>query len=73
MNESQVKDRLQTVLDPHFEDDLLSLNLVNAIKVDEQDETIHISLALGAPFSPEESDIALIFGQFLRRATIRLN
>ncbi|ERG98325.1 MAG: ATPase involved in chromosome partitioning [Haloquadratum sp. J07HQX50] len=58
MNESQVRDRLQTVLDPHFEDDLLSLNLINAIKVDEQDETIHISLALGAPFSPQESDIA---------------
>ena len=37
--------------------DIVSLGLVNAIEVDDAADTIRISLALGAPYSPAETEI----------------
>ena len=56
MDEERVLDRLSTVTDPDFDDDIVSLGLVNAVEVEAA--TIRISLALGAPYSPTESAIA---------------
>ncbi len=56
MDEERVFARLSTVIDPDFDDDIVSLGLVNAVDVDEHE--IRISLALGAPYSPTESRIA---------------
>ncbi|SDF68665.1 Mrp/NBP35 family ATP-binding protein [Halorientalis regularis] len=56
MNEADIRDRLRNVTDPDLGDDLVSLGLVNDITVD--GETVHISLALGAPYSPAETAIA---------------
>lgn len=58
MNESDVRTRLADVHDPDLDDDIVSLGLVNEISVDDTADTVHISLALGAPFSPHESTIA---------------
>lgn len=58
MNDAAVTERLRTVRDPDLEDDIVSAGLVNAIDIDEEAGTVHISLALGAPFSPHESAIA---------------
>ena len=56
--ESTVRDRLGEITDPDLGEDIVSLNLVNAIDVDDEAETIYIDLALGAPFSPAETTIA---------------
>ncbi|UPM43259.1 Mrp/NBP35 family ATP-binding protein [Halocatena salina] len=56
MNKQDVLDRLEAVEDPDFEDDIVSLGLVNTVDI--EDETAHISLALGAPYSPTETAIA---------------
>ncbi|XVH31737.1 Mrp/NBP35 family ATP-binding protein [Haloferacaceae archaeon DSL9] len=56
MDEAAIRDRLRDVEDPALGDDIVSLGLVNAIEVD--DETIRLSLALGAPYSPHETQIA---------------
>ncbi len=58
MDEAAVFDRLQTVEDPDLGDDIVSLSLVNTVTVDDGAGTIHIDLALGAPYSPTESAIA---------------
>jgi len=58
MNESDVRARLSDVRDPDLGDDIVSLGLVNEVDVDADAETVHVSLALGAPFSPTESAIA---------------
>jgi len=58
MNDAAVRERLRTVQDPDLGDDVVSLGLVNDIDVDEAVEEVHVSLALGAPFSPHESAIA---------------
>ncbi|KAB1188131.1 MULTISPECIES: Mrp/NBP35 family ATP-binding protein [Haloferax] len=55
MNEADVRDLLRAVEDPDLGDDIVSLGLVNAIEVD--GDTARISLALGAPYSPTESEI----------------
>jgi len=47
---------LSSVEDPDLDDDIVSLGLINAVDVD--NETIRISLALGAPYAPHESAIA---------------
>jgi len=57
MDEEAVFDRLSQVEDPDLGDDIVSLNLVNAVTVDD-DGTVHVDLALGAPYSPAESAIA---------------
>jgi ATP-binding protein involved in chromosome partitioning len=56
MDESDVRDRLRQVEDPDLGDDIVSLGLVNAIEFD--GDTISVSLALGAPYSPTETGIA---------------
>ena len=56
MNESAVQDLLSNVEDPDLGDDIVSLGLVNDIHI--EDEVAHISLALGAPYSPNETAIA---------------
>jgi ATP-binding protein involved in chromosome partitioning len=58
MNDADVRDRLRAVEDPDLGDDIVSLNLVNAVEVDDASGTVRISLALGAPYSPNESRIA---------------
>ena len=56
MNEADVRDLLRDVDDPALGDDVVSLGLVNAIEVD--GDLVRVSLALGAPYSPQESAIA---------------
>ncbi|MFW6321609.1 MAG: Mrp/NBP35 family ATP-binding protein [Halohasta sp.] len=56
MNDDAVFDLLSTVSDPDLGDDIVSLGLVNAVET--SDDEVRISLALGAPFSPHESEIA---------------
>ncbi len=58
MNEAAVFERLSQVSDPDLGDDIVSLNLVNTVTVDHEDSVIRIDLALGAPYSPNESAIA---------------
>jgi ATP-binding protein involved in chromosome partitioning len=57
MNEDDVRERLRSVADPDLGDDIVSLGLINAVEVDDEAETIRISLALGAPYSPAETEI----------------
>lgn len=56
MNESDVQSLLAAVEDPDLGEDLVSLGLINDIEI--RNEVAHISLALGAPYSPNESAIA---------------
>ncbi|AHG04173.1 ATP-binding protein [Halobacterium sp. DL1] len=56
MNEDDVRELLRDVEDPALGDDIVSLGLVNDFDVD--GDTVTISLALGAPYSPAETDIA---------------
>ena len=56
MNEQDVRDRLRSVEDPDLGDDIVSLGLVNDVAI--EDDTIYVSLALGAPYSPNETAIA---------------
>ncbi|MFC4357117.1 P-loop NTPase [Halobium salinum] len=58
MNEADVRERLRAVEDPDLGDDIVSLGLVNAVEVSEDGDTVRISLALGAPYSPHETTIA---------------
>lgn len=56
MDEADIRAILSDVRDPILEDDIVSLGLVNAIEID--DGTVSISLALGAPYSAVETEIA---------------
>lgn len=56
MNEDDVLDLLRDVEDPSLDDDIVSLGLVNDLDVD--GDKVTLSLALGAPYSPTETDIA---------------
>jgi len=56
MDRDAVLDRLREVEDPDLGDDIVSLNLVNDVTVEESE--IHVDLALGAPYSPNESAMA---------------
>jgi ATP-binding protein involved in chromosome partitioning len=56
MDDTDVHELLAEVRDPDLEDDIVSLNLVNAVEVDGDD--VNVSLALGAPYAPHETDIA---------------
>jgi ATP-binding protein involved in chromosome partitioning len=58
MNDADVRDRLRQVEDPDLGDDIVSLGLVNAVEVDDETDTVRLSLALGAPYAPNESAIA---------------
>jgi len=56
MNEADVRERLGGVQDPDLRDDIVSLGLVNEVEV--TDDEIRVDLALGAPYSPNETAIA---------------
>ncbi|MCH7659945.1 MAG: Mrp/NBP35 family ATP-binding protein [Euryarchaeota archaeon] len=56
MDEDAVLNRLRGVEDPDLGDDIVSLGLVNEISV--EPDRVAISLALGAPYSPNETQIA---------------
>lgn len=56
MDEADIRAILSDVRDPVLENDIVSLGLVNAIELD--DDTVNISLALGAPYSAVETEIA---------------
>ncbi|MCO8245898.1 MULTISPECIES: Mrp/NBP35 family ATP-binding protein [unclassified Haladaptatus] len=56
MDETDVREILRTVQDPDLGEDIVSLGLVNDITV--EDGIAQISLALGAPYAPHESEIA---------------
>jgi ATP-binding protein involved in chromosome partitioning len=56
MDADAVLDRLRAVEDPRLGDDIVSLGLVNDVTI--EDDTIAVSLALGAPYSPEETALA---------------
>jgi ATP-binding protein involved in chromosome partitioning len=58
MNEADVRDRLAAIEDPDLGDDIVSLGLVNAVEIDEEENAVRISLALGAPYSPHETEMA---------------
>ena len=54
----EIRDALAGVDDPDLGGDIVSLGLVNSIDVDESTETVHVDLALGAPYSPTETGMA---------------
>ena len=56
MDTETVRDLLSAVQDPDLGNDIVSLGLVNDVTV--EDGTIHVDLALGAPYSPNETAIA---------------
>jgi ATP-binding protein involved in chromosome partitioning len=56
MNEDDVRSLLESVEDSALGDDIVSLGLVNDLDVD--GDKVTVSLALGAPYSPTENDIA---------------
>ncbi|MFA9517839.1 P-loop NTPase [Halopenitus sp. H-Gu1] len=58
MDESEIRDLLSSIEDPDLGDDIVSLGLINDLDVDDEDEVVHVSLALGAPYSPTETAIA---------------
>ncbi|WP_435063867.1 Mrp/NBP35 family ATP-binding protein [Halobaculum sp. EA56] len=58
MDEAAVRERLGGVEDPDLGDDIVSLGLVNAVQVDDEEGVIRVSLALGAPYAPNETAIA---------------
>ncbi len=66
MDEDDVRDRLRGVDDPELGDDIVSLGLVNEVSVD--GETVTVDLALGAPYSPTESNIAAAVRETLEDA-----
>ena len=66
MDEDDVRDRLRGVEDPELGDDIVSLGLVNEVSVD--GETVTVDLALGAPYSPTESNIAAAVRETLEEA-----
>jgi ATP-binding protein involved in chromosome partitioning len=53
---SELKERLRAVDDPILGNDIVSLELVGEIEID--DGTATVPLALGAPYSPAETEIA---------------
>ena len=56
MDEDAVLDLLREVEDPDLGEDIVSLRLVNEVTTD--GDSVSISLALGAPYSPNETAIA---------------
>ena len=56
MDTADVLDRLESVEDPDLGDDIVSLGLVNDVEITEAE--IHVDLALGAPYSSNETAMA---------------
>ncbi len=57
-DEDEIRERLRAVEDPQLGDDIVSLGLVTEVTIDEDAKTIRVTLGLGAPYSPGETDIA---------------
>ncbi|MFB6119659.1 MAG: Mrp/NBP35 family ATP-binding protein [Halobacteriaceae archaeon] len=66
MNEDDVRDLLAEVEDPDLGGDIVTGNLVTDISV--EGDTAHVTLALGAPYAPNESHIAGRVREVLREA-----
>jgi ATP-binding protein involved in chromosome partitioning len=49
---------LRAVEDPDLDGDIVSLGLLNSIDIDHEGRTVSIDLALGAPYSPAETEVA---------------
>ncbi|WP_267164151.1 Mrp/NBP35 family ATP-binding protein [Halovenus salina] len=58
MTSDEIRERLRAVEDPHLGDDIVTLGLVREVTVDDEAETIRVTLGLGAPYSPTETSIA---------------
>ena len=58
MDKNDVLDRLSEMEDPALGEDIVSLGLVNEVRVDQGTSTIAVDLALGAPYSPSETALA---------------
>ena len=56
MDKQDVLDLLSEMEDPALGDDIVSLGLVNEVRID--GDTVSIDLALGAPYSPSETGLA---------------
>ncbi|WP_266076805.1 Mrp/NBP35 family ATP-binding protein [Haladaptatus caseinilyticus] len=56
MDEADVRDLLREIEDPDLGEDIVSLGIVNEITV--EDGLARVSLALGAPYAPHETEIA---------------
>jgi ATP-binding protein involved in chromosome partitioning len=56
MNEDDVRSLLRGVEDPDLGEDIVSLGLINDVTM--REGVAHVSLALGAPYSPNETAIA---------------
>jgi len=70
MDEDDVLDLLSTVEDPDLGDDIVSLGLVNSVEL--TDDEVRVSLALGAPYSPTETDIAGAVREALSELDLRI-
>lgn len=53
-----VRERLEQIEDPHLGADIVSLGLLGDVTVEDETETVHVTLGLGAPYSPTETAIA---------------
>jgi len=62
VTEAELEERLSEVEEPLIGDDIVSLGLVNRVKI--EGETAHVSLAFNSPFAPTEMDL----GQEIRAA-----
>ncbi|KTG08600.1 ATP-binding protein [Haloprofundus marisrubri] len=71
MNEADVRDLLREVEDPDLGEDIVSLSLVNAVDVD--DGVARVSLALGAPYAPNETEIATRVREVLSEAGLEVD
>ena len=55
VSETELLDRLETVVDPQNDDDIVSLGLLNDLSI--EDGTATISLAFNAPYAPAEMEL----------------
>ncbi|MFW5978119.1 MAG: iron-sulfur cluster assembly protein, partial [Halohasta sp.] len=53
--EEELEERLSEVEEPLIGDDIVSLGLVNRVKI--EGDTAHVSLAFNSPFAPTEMDL----------------
>lgn len=65
MNEEEIRQLLTEVDDPVLEDDIVSLGLVNDIRLAEEGNGVLVSLAFDAPYSPAETMMAERVGRLL--------
>ncbi|WP_331233987.1 Mrp/NBP35 family ATP-binding protein [Natronorarus salvus] len=64
--ERSIEERLESIEDPHLGEDVVSLGLVNHVRV--ADGTAEVSLAFNAPYAPVEMDL----GDRIREAILEM-